>query len=121
MGGNFYSKDRQGVDEGETKKRTDALMGSSEVQTRLTALPPHVRSTASKVVRAIIGKLKTASDEDAKNLIEWILRYYESNVLTINLPLSQLNGSNSARQFSGSIFEGVQVTTRITLGFRFPR
>ena len=33
------------------------------------------------VVRGIIAKLKTASDEDAKNLIEWILRYYESNVL----------------------------------------
>jgi hypothetical protein len=32
-------------------------------------------------VRSIIAKLKTASDEDAKNLIEWILRYYESNVL----------------------------------------
>lgn len=79
--GTFIRKVVQGVDEGETKKRTDALMGSSEVQTRLTALPPHVRSTASKVVRAIIGKLKTASDEDAKNLIEWILRYYESNVL----------------------------------------
>jgi Histidine kinase-, DNA gyrase B-, and HSP90-like ATPase len=71
----------QGVDEGETKKRTDALMSSTEVQARLGALPPHIRGTASRVVRAIIAKLKTASDEDAKNLIEWILRYYESNVL----------------------------------------
>ena len=56
-------------------------MESPEVKQRLEALPPHVRGTASVVVRGIISKLKTASDEDAKNLIEWILRYYESNVL----------------------------------------
>ena len=71
----------QGVDAGETEKRTKALMDAPEIKARLDALPPHVRGTASKVVRGIIGKLKTASDEDAKNLIEWILRYYESNVL----------------------------------------
>jgi hypothetical protein len=56
-------------------------MESPEVKQRIDALPPHVRGTASMVVRGIIAKLKTASDEDAKNLIEWILRYYESNVL----------------------------------------
>lgn len=71
----------QGVDKGETEKRTKALMDSPEIKKRLDTLPPHIRGTASKVVRAIIAKLKTASDEDAKNLIEWILRYYESNVL----------------------------------------
>ena len=69
------------MDKSETKKRTDALMGSPEIKTRLEALPPHIQGTASKVVRGILSKLKTASDEDAKNLIEWILRYYESNVL----------------------------------------
>jgi len=30
----------------------------------------------------------------------------------INLPLRQLNGSNSARQFNGSIFGGVQLNAR---------
>lgn len=79
--GKFVRKVVQGLDEGETTKRTNALMDSPEIKTRLDALPPHVRGTASKVVRGIISKLKTASDEDAKNLIEWILRYYESNVL----------------------------------------
>jgi histidine kinase/DNA gyrase B/HSP90-like ATPase len=79
--GSFVRKVVQGVDEGETKKRTEALMGSPEIKNRLGSLPPHIRGTASKVVRGIIGKLTTASDEDAKNLIEWILRYYESNVL----------------------------------------
>ena len=77
----FVKKIIQGVDEGETKKRTKALMESPEIKERLDALPSHVRATASKVVRGIIAKLKTASDDDAKNLIEWILRYYESNVL----------------------------------------
>jgi hypothetical protein len=79
--GDFVRKVIQGVDKKETEKRTDALMDSPEIKTRLESLPPHIRGTASKVVRGIIAKLKTASDEDAKNLIEWILRYYESNVL----------------------------------------
>jgi len=79
--GDFIKKVIQGVDENETKKRTDALMSAPEIKVRLDALPPHIRGTASKVVRGLISKLKTASDEDAKNLIEWVLRYYESNVL----------------------------------------
>lgn len=77
----FVRKVIQGVDEGEAQKRTNALMNSQEIKDRLEDLPPHIRGTASKVVRGVIGKLKTASDEDAKNLVEWILRYYESNVL----------------------------------------
>jgi hypothetical protein len=77
----FILKVIQGVDEGETRKRTDKLLGSPAIKARLDALPPHVRGTASKVVRGIIAKLKTASDDDAGNLIEWVLRYYESNVL----------------------------------------
>ena len=77
----FVKQVVQGIDRGETEKRTKSLMESPEVKQRIDALPPHVRGTASMVVRGIIAKLKTASDEDAKNLIEWILRYYESNVL----------------------------------------
>lgn len=77
----FVRKVVQGVDTSEQKKRTDSLLNEPEIKTRLEKLPPHIRGTASKVVRGIIAKLKTASDEDAINLIEWILRYYESNVL----------------------------------------
>jgi len=77
----FVKKVIQGVDEGESKKRTDALMQAPEIRTRLEQLPPHIRGTASQVVRGIVAKLKTASDDDAKNLVEWILRYYESNLL----------------------------------------
>ena len=78
---NFILKVIQGVDAGETKKRTDKLLNAPAIKARLEALPPHVRGTATRVVSGIIGKLKTASDDDAENLIEWILRYYESNVL----------------------------------------
>lgn len=77
----FIKKVIQGVDEKETKKRTDALMGQPEIKARLNALPPHIRATASSVVKEIIKKLKTASDDDATKLVEWVLRYYESNVL----------------------------------------
>jgi hypothetical protein len=71
----------QGADESEQKKRTDNFLNAPDIKERLEKLPPHIRGTASKVVRGLIPKLNTASDEDAKNLIEWILRYYESNVL----------------------------------------
>lgn len=77
----FVRKIIQGVDTSETRKRMDALLASPEIKTRLDNLPAHIRGTATLVVRGIIEKLKTASDEDATKLIEWILRYYESNVL----------------------------------------
>ena len=44
-------------------------------------MPPHIRGTAAKVVRGILSRLKNVADEEAEELIEWILRYYESNVL----------------------------------------
>ena len=71
----------QGLDATETKKRTDALMDTPGIKDRLLALPPHIRGTATQVVRGLVGKLSTASDADAMNLVEWVLRYYESNVL----------------------------------------
>ncbi|MFC1977571.1 ATP-binding protein [Chloroflexota bacterium] len=77
----FIRKIVQGADTSEQQRRTDSLLNEPDIKTRLDRLPPHIRGTASKVVRGIISKLKTASDEDAKNLIEWVLRYYESNVL----------------------------------------
>ncbi len=78
---NFIREVIQGLDETETKKRTDALMDAPGIRDRLLALPPHIRGTATKVVRGLVGKLSTASDDDAMNLVEWVLRYYESNVL----------------------------------------
>ena len=77
----FVKKVVQGIDKTETERRTNSFMASPEIKARIDALPPHIRGTASIVVRGVVSKLKTASDDDTKNLIEWILRYYESNVL----------------------------------------
>jgi hypothetical protein len=44
-------------------------------------MPPHIRGTAAKVVRSILSRLKNVADEEAEELIEWILRYYDLNVL----------------------------------------
>jgi len=79
--GQFIRVIVQGADSSEQQRRTESLLNEPDIKSRLDRLPPHIRGTASKVVRSIISKLRTASDEDAKNLVEWILRYYESNVL----------------------------------------
>jgi len=77
----FVRRIVQGVDASETTRRTDVLLSKPEIRSRLDKLPAHIRGTSTLVVRGMVEKLKTASDEDATNLVEWILRYYESNVL----------------------------------------
>ena len=77
----FVKKIVQGIDATETQKRTDSLLSAPVIMSRLEKLPPHIRGTATKVARTVIGKLKTASDAEAQDLVEWILKYYESNVL----------------------------------------
>jgi hypothetical protein len=37
--------------------------------------------TATKVVRTISSKLRNVDEDEAEELIEWVLRYFESNVL----------------------------------------
>ena len=70
-----------GIDEKETGRRADALLLKPPIKQRLDAMPPHIRGTAAKVVRGILSRLKNVDDDEAEELIEWILRYYESNVL----------------------------------------
>jgi len=70
-----------GIDEKETRRRADAILLKPEIKQRLDQMPPHIRGTAAKVVRSILSRLKNVADEEAEELIEWILRYYESNVL----------------------------------------
>lgn len=71
----------QGVEESETGKRTDAFLNRPAVRSRLDRMPAHIRSTATKVVRSILTKLKNVDEDEAAELIEWVLRYYELNVL----------------------------------------
>ena len=80
-GHEFLKKVIQGVEESETGKRTDAFLNRPAVRSRLDRMPAHIRSTATKVVRSILTKLKNVDEDEAAELIEWVLRYYESNVL----------------------------------------
>jgi hypothetical protein len=77
----FLEQVIRGVDESEGKKRADSLLNRPAVRERLERMPPHVRGTASKVVRGILAKLRNVEEEEAAELIEWVLRYYESNIL----------------------------------------
>jgi hypothetical protein len=78
---NFLKTVVQGVDKTETKKRTDVLLSKPGIRDRLEKLPPHLRGTATSVVRSLVSKLGKVEDDDAEELLEWIVRYYESNVL----------------------------------------
>ena len=44
-------------------------------------MPAHIRGTAESVVRSISAKLRNVPEEEAEQLVQWILRFYESNVL----------------------------------------
>lgn len=77
----FVTEIVQGLDERETERRASTILGTPEIQQRLDGLPPHVRSTASSIVREILRKLKNVEETEAAELIEWLLRYYESNVM----------------------------------------
>ncbi|HEX4170308.1 MAG TPA: ATP-binding protein [Bryobacteraceae bacterium] len=77
----FLRKIIQGAESSETTKRTDALLKRPAVKDRLDRMPPHVRANATSVVRALIAKLKNVEEQEAEELVEWVLRYYESNVL----------------------------------------
>jgi hypothetical protein len=71
----------QGVDSREQLRRTGAFLTRPEIRQRLDQLPPHVRATAERVVTGVVSKLRNVSEDEAAALIEWIVRYYESNVL----------------------------------------
>jgi hypothetical protein len=77
----FLKKIIKGIDESETKRRTDALLNYKPIKERLDRMPAHVRSTATKVVRALLAKLKNVAEDEAAELVEWVLRYYESSIL----------------------------------------
>jgi hypothetical protein len=77
----FLRKVIQGVESTEATKRTDALLSQPAIRERLDRMPAHVRANATTVVRALVVKLKNVEEDEAQELIEWILRYYESAIL----------------------------------------
>ncbi len=77
----FLDKVIQGIDAKEKKRRADDILQRPALRARLDRMPAHVRGTATRVIETVIGKLRNTTDEEAAELIEWILRYYESSML----------------------------------------
>ncbi|MBZ5694478.1 MAG: ATP-binding protein [Acidobacteriia bacterium] len=77
----FLKRIIQGIDTKEQKRRSESLLNRPEIRQRLNQMPPHVRGIAQRVVGAVLVKLRNVEEEEAATLIEWIVRYYESNVL----------------------------------------
>jgi len=69
-----------GVEKKETKRRADVLLKLPAIKARIDKMPPHIQGAVTKVVRSLVPKLKS-NDHETKKLIEWILKYYESNAL----------------------------------------
>lgn len=74
-------------------KRTKQLIEVPSVQEKLAKLPPHIRTKARRVIEGVVSKLKAATDEEVNELVDWIIRYFESNVLR-ELMNSIINADN---------------------------
>lgn len=77
----FFKEVIDGIEKKAEGKRTKKLIEVPHIQEKLTALPPHIRSKAKRVIEGVVLKLKTASDEEVNELVDWIIRYFDSNVL----------------------------------------
>lgn len=77
----FFQGIIDGIEKQAEGKRTKKLIEVPHVQEKLAKLPPHLRSKAKKVIEGVVQKLKTASDEEVNELVDWIIKYYDSNVL----------------------------------------
>jgi len=62
-------------------KRTKKIIDVPDVQKKLEKLPPHIRTKARQVIEGVISKLKVATDDEVNELVDWIIKYFESNVL----------------------------------------
>jgi hypothetical protein len=111
----FLKRVIQGVDEKEMSRRTDALLNRPAVRERLDRMPAHIRATATKVVKGILAKLKNVAEDEAGELIEWVLRYYESNVLRELMRAIIAADASDAEKLSGLIQEwGLKQVNSVT-------
>ncbi|MEW5798311.1 MAG: ATP-binding protein [Bacteroidota bacterium] len=62
-------------------KRTKKIIEVPAIQEKLQKLPLHIRTKARSVIEAVISKSKLASDEEINELVDWIIKYFDSNVL----------------------------------------
>lgn len=61
--------------------RTKKIITKPDVQEKLNNLPPHIRSNARRIIQGVISKYKNVNEQEIDELINWIIRYFESNVL----------------------------------------
>jgi hypothetical protein len=77
----FFTDVVEAIEKDAEGKRTNHIIEVTDVQEKLAKLPPHIRTKARKVIEGVISKLKSASDDEVNELIDWIIKYFESNVL----------------------------------------
>jgi len=77
----FFQSIIDGIEKEAEGKRTKKIIQIPNVQQKLAQLPPHIRAKAKKVIEGVVSKLKTASDDEVNELVDWIIRYFDSNVL----------------------------------------
>jgi hypothetical protein len=77
----FLQQIVDGIEKKAEGKRTKELIEVPHIQDKLSKLPPHIRAKAKRVIEGVVQKLKTASDEEVNELVDWIIRYFDSNVL----------------------------------------
>ena len=77
----FFQEIVDGIEKEAEGKRTKKLIEVPNVQLKLSKLPPHIRTKAKKVIEGVVLKLKSATDEEVNELVDWIIKYFDSNIL----------------------------------------
>jgi hypothetical protein len=77
----FIDRVLAGVSKAEARRRSNTILENEGVKQRLESLPAHIRGTVSLVIAQIVTKLKNEEEQEVLELVDWILRSYQSNVL----------------------------------------
>lgn len=77
----FFQEIIDSIEKKAEGKRTKKIIEVPQIKEKLSKLPPHIRTKARKVIEGVVLKLKTASDEEVNELVDWIIKYFDSNVL----------------------------------------
>jgi hypothetical protein len=111
----YLNKILRGLEEEESEKRAQKLLKIPGIDSRLKRMPPHVRSTAIKVVRGVISKLGNVDDNEIVDLVEWIVRYFESNILRELMKAIIAADAHEAEKLASLVSEwGLQQVNSVT-------
>ncbi len=85
--------------------KTDKILHSETIETRLKSLPTPVRSKAKTVISTLISKMKEQEEKDIIDFAGLILQYFESNVLKELLDNILKSDSNDIEKLADLISE----------------